>query len=83
MRFVTDAKRRSQYIPSTNSYCGMRERMDGGEFVYPAKKRVYHQWISRLIRVLVADKKAIRSLCQTHSTATEKVIAQLLSLIHI
>ena len=72
MRLVTDAKRRSQYIPSTNSYCKMRGSIKGDEFVYPAKKRVYHRWISKHTRAMVADKKATRNLCQTRFTATKR-----------
>ena len=51
--------------------------MNGDEFVYPAKRKVYHREISKHTRAMVADKKATRNLCQTSFTATErKVIAQ-------
>ena len=77
MRPVTDAKRKSRYIPSTNSFCKMRGSMNGDEFVYPAKRKVYHRKISKHTRVMVADKKATWNLCQTLCTATKrKVIAQ-------
>ena len=55
----------------------MRESMNGDEFVYPAKRKVYHREISKHTRAMVADKKATRNLCQTRFTATKrKVIAQ-------
>ena len=51
--------------------------MNGDEFVYPAKKKVYHRGISKHTRAMVADKKATQTLCQTRFPATKsKVIAQ-------
>ena len=49
--------------PATKAllFNGLRQAdMGGGEFVYPAKKVVYHRWISKHTRAMVADKKAIR-----------------------
>ena len=72
VKLVTDAESRSHEITSTSLYCKMLESMDGTKFVYSAKTGVYHRWIYKHIRAMVAGKKAIKHLCQTRFIATKK-----------
>ena len=71
VKLVTDAESRGHELTSTSMYCKMLESMDGTKFVYSAKKRVYHRWIYKHTRAMVAGKRAIKIYAK-HALSLQK-----------